>query len=224
MIPEQVRNETFRANRATAALYMDRAAHQPSTTSQLIAAIQPPSENGTLLDYSSDGGGVSLEPHLLDADVPSMRSIAAAPLLASDGSATTASSPTVSNSGSETPTREVNPEWPTMGMVAGMVKNKGQSVIQGLETLNVGNSKGSLPRPAPTVAKSTGWAAALFPDSKPTPVTGDYVAPPTMVDYRRAILPGEEGREHLIATDWDHMRYERHIVDGNYHCPFSRCR
>jgi len=45
----------------------------------------------------------------------------------------------------------------------------------------------------------------------------------TMVDYRQAIVAGENGKKHIVKTDWDHLNFKRHAVDGHYHCPFSRC-
>lgn len=45
----------------------------------------------------------------------------------------------------------------------------------------------------------------------------------TMVDYRQAIITGDKGEVHVIKTDWDHLNFKRHAVDGHYHCPFSKC-
>ncbi len=43
----------------------------------------------------------------------------------------------------------------------------------------------------------------------------------TMINCRVA---GDDGEVHVIKTDWDHLNFTRHAVDGYYHCPFSRCR
>lgn len=45
----------------------------------------------------------------------------------------------------------------------------------------------------------------------------------TMVDWRQAIISGENGEKHIVRTDWDHMIFKRNALDGHYHCPFNQC-
>ncbi len=46
----------------------------------------------------------------------------------------------------------------------------------------------------------------------------------TMVDFREAMIAGENSEVQVVKTDWDHLNFKRHAVDGHYHCPFSKCK
>lgn len=174
---------------------MDQITQQASTTARDIAAMQP-SAQGSITDYESTvGGGVTL----LDQDVQSENGMqgALAPVGASRGEP-------VPQSGS-------NP-WPTVS----------ESLAQDLNAMHVGSSKGLAPQPRVGGHKSAGWADTPFAVAKPTPVKGEW-STPTMPDYRRNFLPSQSGAAHVLRTDWDFMRFEKHPIDSNYHCPFTAC-
>ncbi|KAK4692966.1 hypothetical protein P7C71_g4336, partial [Lecanoromycetidae sp. Uapishka_2] len=192
----QLNELTLRESRATAALYMDQIAHQKSTTARDIAALQR-SAQGSIADYESTaGGGVNL---LVDDDIPK-GNMMQRPL-----------APAGTLQGQDAPKPDTNP-WPTVG----------ESLVQGLDAMQVGGSKGNMPQPRVRGHKSAGWADTPFAVEKPTPIKGDWTAP-TMPDYRNNFLPSQVGAENVLRTDWDFMRFEKHPIDNNYHCPFTAC-
>ena len=196
--------DTLRQQRAQQALYLDAASHQPSDTGKLIADMQP-TEDG-----DSSAGGVDLEPqHLLDQQEP-MDGSMAKPTDQGDKEADD-DLIDLTGSGPPSPARKVDLEFPTLGQAAAVKGKKKQSnVIEGLSTLGLNDSR-----------SSRRWDTKLSSDAKAPKGQGTGV---TMVDYREAIVTGPGGVQKLIATDWDHRVFERHAVDGLYHCPFTRCR
>lgn len=213
----------MRAQRAQAALHMDALCHRQSDTGKLIAAIQP-SEDGDAMSSIATGGGVPLdEQHILDKQDEESKGGASTVAVSQNGDVTNTDLMDFSDTGSDTPTEKPNNNFPSLAE-ASLVKDKGKgkgkamateaSIIEGLNKLNVNVTHRGVH--LDSEKKPPEWAAGLFAGQGQG--TG-----PTMIDYRHAIIPGNVGHERRIATDWDHMKFTRHAVDGHYHCPFSRC-
>lgn len=209
--PGTVNEYKLRESRAAAALHLsqilEQTSRRASITAEQIAAIQPRSEQGSVAEYESTiGGGVTL----LDDDVPTGNSMQGA------------LAPAGASKGESTPTKPAVSSWPTLGEAASIGSTQENSMIEGLDTLHIGTSNGVRPPQRVRGFKSTGWADTPFSENKPTPVKGEWTAP-TMPDYRKNFLPSASGPEKLIRTDWDFMKFERHGVDNNFHCPFVAC-
>lgn len=199
----------MRQQRAQAALHMDAMSHLESSkkTSKMIADMQPPE------DDTSSLGGVRLEPgHLLDNQDPMGGSMVKTQ---GDADATQEVEDDLvdfSETARATATMKLNDDFPSLGDTAKVKdKKKQNSVAEGLTSLTLHD------------AQTSDWSKVLFAGvaSKSEAGQGTGV---TMVDYRRAIIPGEGGVQHLIATDWDQKMFKRHPIDGYYHCPFTRCQ
>ena len=181
--------------------------HQPNNTSRLIADMQPE-------DDVSSIGGVRLEPqHLLDNQDPMEGPVEK--LKGDSEEAKQDEADLIAFPENAQPTRRnsvLNSDFPTLGEAA-MVKEKKKQkpMTEGLNALTLND---------PSLSE---WSKMLFAGVQSNAAAGQGTGT-TMVDYRRAIIPGEGGEQHLIATDWDHKVFKRHNVDGHFHCPFTRCR
>ena len=189
-----VNQETLRVQRTQAALHLDALSHVTDSTTQLIAAMQPPE------DEDSSVGGVRIAPHILDSQEP----------MEGDGDDLM----DFSDSGSATPTKEIGQlDFPTLGEAASIKGKKTKnSIIEGWRDQTINDP-----------ATSSEWETAVSITDTETDFKYQGTGM-TMIDWRRAILPGENGRVHLIPTDWDHRCFTRHPVDNYYHCPFTRCK
>ena len=204
----------IRETRAAAALHMNQLLNRPSETGALIAAMQP-SETGDFRSVDGSAGGVALTPSYLDADIPNSENVAASTIMRTSNVGDDGQT-TFKDGGSVGPNMADIVDWPTVEDSKVMGKKKEGSVIQGLGALTVRDSNGS-------GLKSPGLSEALIPGIKPIPEIGEWTAP-TMPDFRRNIVPSESGSLHIIRTDWDAMKFERHGLDGHYHCPFTGCK
>lgn len=205
----------IRETRAAAALHMNQLLNRPSETGALIAAMQP-SETGDFQSVDGSVGGVALTPSFLDADIPNSENIEAASTMAGTLNVGDDGQNTVKDRGSVGPNMPDTADWPTVEDSKAKGKKNQGSVIQGLGALTVRDFNGSGP-------KSPGLSEALIPGIKPIPAIGEWTAP-TMPDFRRNIVPSQSGSQHIIRTDWDAMKFERHGLDGHYHCPFTGCK
>ena len=206
-VSKRMNRETLKMSRAQASLHLDALSHVPSNTSKLIADMQPPDDDGSSI------GGVRLDsPHLLDGQEPMEGTVAKNPDGGKGNDGMGNNLMEFSDSGSATPPKKLNRDFPTLGESAALKNKKEQSVIDGFGALTVNNNH-----------HSTEWGTALVPGPGPNTTTGQGTGV-TMIDYREAILPGNEGKDLRVATDWDHMSFKRHALDGYYHCPFARCK
>ncbi|KAL2037468.1 hypothetical protein N7G274_009749 [Stereocaulon virgatum] len=204
----------IRESRAAAALHINQLLNRPSETGALIAAMQP-SETGDFQSINGSVGGVALTPSYLDADIPNSENIEAASTMTGTSNVGDDGQSPVRGRGSVGLKMVDTVDWPTVEDSKAMGKKKERSVIQGLGALTMRDSNGSGPK--------TGGSEAHIPGIKPIPAIGEWTAP-TMPDFRRNIIPSESGSEHIIRTDWDAMKFERHGLDGHYHCPFTGCK
>ena len=181
--------------------------HQMSDTSRLIAAMQPPG------DDASSIGGVRLEPqHLLDNQEPMEGSMMKPEIDTQELEADEADLIDFPDTVPPTRRNSMDSDFPTLGEAATVKdKKKPKLVTEGMNTLTLND---------PSLSD---WSKMLFAGVQANAAAGQGTGT-TMVDYRRAILPGEGGKEHLIATDWDHKVFKRAKIDGHYKCPFTRCR
>ena len=167
--------------------------------------MQPQSERGTSFVDNSEGG---VRLNLMDDDTPYGHLTARSLSRAEDSDLGDIDS-TAASDGTERPTFEDGPEVPATIEDVGKSKVSEGGVIEGLQALKVQS-------PTAVVPAKQGWAAKLFPEAKPTPVTGEWTAPATP-KYRKSIMPTE------FRTDWDTLALERDSVDDLYHCPFAKC-
>ena len=116
--------------------------------------------------------------------------------------------------------------WPR-ALDFGKCQPGSRSTVEGLDNLSIAGSSKS--------AATMGWSKALFPDAKPTPVTGDYTRPSAQPSLFRGgrKVPNDVpsplqflARDRLgkpIRTAWDSHIFERDLA-GKYKCPFQRCK
>ena len=196
--PGKVNEFTLRENRVYAALDLDRKSHRRSTIAAEIAQMQP-SMRGFVAEYAStDDGGVGL----LDSANPDADSMPGA-LLPGENEGDVTSTPA--------PDDPIDPnKWPTIG----------EGLAKGIDAMRIVSSNSTLPRVRGF--KSRGIFLQEDALAKPMPKKGDWTAP-TMPDYRTSFLPGQQGRELIVRTDWDFLIFERHGVDNMFHCPFIHC-
>ena len=209
-IADKVNQNVIREYRAAALLHLDSISHQPSTTGDEIAAIQPQSERDTSFVDNSEGG---VRLNIMDDDTPYGQPYGH--LTARDLSRARDSDvdSTIASDGTERPTFDND-----VPGVSGDMSNSnagGGGVIEGLQALRMEPS-------TPAVPAKQAWAAKLFPKAKPTPVIGGWTAP-TGSNPRRELVPSESGSGYRVRTDWDNMTLERDAVTDMYHCPFTKC-
>ena len=199
----KLNQDLLRSQRAQIALHMDALLNRPSTTGAEIAAIQPPEDQ-------SEGGVALSGIHLLDQDNEDSNDADPELMAFSDDD---------SDSGTETGVGSRN-QFPTLGEAA-LMRSKGkskaqpESIMDRVDNWNVGGNinSASLTPLTPT------FATGLFPIEQGK---GEGTGM-TMIDFRQSIIPGNEGKDLRIRTDWDNANFQRHPVDGQYHCPFIKC-
>jgi len=201
-------------NRAKAALHLDALAFQH-------ADPRPwQSQTGSVADDSSVGGGVMVQPSLLDSDVPGEGTSAQSLNLMDDDddmiSMARGPGSTVS-SDSDAATVKC---WPVVESEKPSVKGKQpvESVTEDMDALSVA-SKESKAHSTTTV----GWSKALFANAKPTPASPGWTAPKASpIGGRTAPAYAQSQGSSGTSTDWDHMSFEQD-PDGKYKCPFAKC-
>ena len=217
-IAEKVNQNTLLEYRAAAALHLDAISNKPSTIAAEIAAMQPLSERGTSFVDNSEGG---VRVNLLDDDTPYGQPyghLTARSLSRAEQSDLSDVESTAASNGTERAILDEDiPELPAHFGDMSKASAQGESVIEGLQALQMGSSNAGVPEKQP-------WASKFFPGAKPTPVTPGWMAPTSSPrpGFKRNILPSDAGSEHRIRTDWDNLALERD-VDDMYHCPFTKC-
>ena len=208
-ITKIVDEETLRNNRAAGALHLNLLSKLPKfgNAEQLTGSIQLRGE-----DDDSSVGGVRLEQHLLDDQEALGESNESSPKDVKEDREAEIDLIDLSSVRSSTPMNKVRSEFPTLKEAAAMKgKEKDNAMIQDISSLGLSDS-----------GPSSTWAMQLFPGAKSSLKAGKGTGV-TMTDYRQAIIAGENGEKTLIATDWDHLMFERDGADGAYHCPFKGC-
>ena len=223
----------IRAHRAQAALHMDAVMNAPSTTQAEIAAMNK-HFNVDNADTESSVGGVPLDRHMLDDDDDDLQTVAALTIADDEEEGRRAGRDQAdlinfSDEDSDTTTTTTAPQpklkgkavakddYPTLTEAALHKAKKGKAAVQSpslIDSLDENDKKPLLPKIAPT------FSTGLYPIEKGTGTgTG-----PTIPNFREAILPGNQGKDMTTATDWDNAKFKRHPIDGQYHCPFQKCK